>query len=84
MGLSRGDFGVLAICLVAVIFSSQQEGDFAMVSTWYHSIDDSGHTYKNGHAPDPSERVYVYHTIATLYGIIFLYYHTQHQLMIIS
>lgn len=59
MGLTRTDGVVLIVCLLAVVFTSRQDGDFALVNTWYHAIDLTGHSYQNGHAPNPSERVYV-------------------------
>lgn len=51
------DLGILIISLIAIIISINQEGSISIVHSWYMEIDPTGSTYRNGNAPDPSEKL---------------------------
>jgi hypothetical protein len=54
------DLGLLIACLVGILLSVYQDGDYALRLRFQIPIESKpGYSYKNAHSPDPSEKVYV-------------------------
>lgn len=57
MGLQWQDLGILVVSLVGLILAVYSEGNFSFEHVWFVPVDTS--TYRNSHAPNPAERLYV-------------------------
>eukprot|EP00823_Brevimastigomonas_motovehiculus_P006167 TRINITY_DN4981_c0_g1_i1.p1 TRINITY_DN4981_c0_g1~~TRINITY_DN4981_c0_g1_i1.p1 ORF type:complete len:882 (-),score=169.57 TRINITY_DN4981_c0_g1_i1:218-2863(-) len=57
MPLHLRDLSLLILACSAVLLSLYQEGDYTFQLSWFHGIDlVPGSSYRNFHAPDPSEK----------------------------